>query len=332
MQRKLLFVVFFSTFFSTFSFCQKSYSYVTDRKFTDPEELLGYNFRPNMKEVKDVGKVNIAPGAVAFGITQNNLYVEGEGIGGVYNLNNINPTEFGFKLLFMNARDATVQGHLKVIIGKNGFVQALIFLRSNKEKEVIYYLPELTKDMMEKERKYFTDKNELQFIHQDSIYGKTIRPFLLMHHTSKKQERVEMKDSCMISFREKITIIDKTKKKDKNGKDSLSTEKTDAKIDAKSTEKIAEKPIDKKNIKIIKEHFVRVRRIEKYPDGTMQDVDNEYVIKNATIKEDKNVDMEGDRFLLILETNKGEISIFLNGNKMVNTVEAFDKTYLSRGY
>ena len=316
-------------FASTSLFAQKSYSYITDRKFSDPEDLLGYNFRPSMKEIKDVSKININPGAVAFGVTQNNLYVEGDGIQGVYNLNNINPTEYGFKLLFMNARDATIQGHLKVILNKNKFVQAVVFQRSTKEKEMIFYLPEVPKEMFDKEKKYFTDKNELNFIHQDSIYGKAIRPFFIMHQAKRTQERLEMKDSCVIFFTEKVTIIDKTKKKDKVSiaKDSLENLKNNP-----TGAVMPPKPIDKKNIKIIKEHFVTIRQIAKYEDGNVEDKSIEYTIKNASLKEDKTVDIEGDRFLLLLETNKGEIQIFLNGNKMVNTVDAFGKTYLVRGY
>ena len=138
-----------------------------------------------------------------------------------------------------------------------------------------------------------------------------------------------MKDSCIIFFTEKVTIIDKTKKKDKASmvKDSLENLKNNP-----TGAVMPPKPIDKKNIKIIKEHFVTIRQITKYEDGNVQDKSIEYTIKNASIKEDKSVDIEGDRFLLLLETNKGEIQIFLNANKMVNTVDAFGKTYLVRGY
>jgi hypothetical protein len=317
---------------STLTFAQKSYSYITDRKFSDPEDLLGYNFRPSMREIKDAGKTNIAPGAVGFGVTQNNLYVEGDGIQGVYNLNNINPTEYGFKLNFMNARDATIQGHLKVIVGKNQYPQAVIFLRSNKEKEIIYYLPEVPKDLFEKERKYFTDKNEQVFIHQDSIYGKTLRPFFIYHQEKHTQERLEMKDSCSIKFIEKVTIIDKTKKKDKESvaKDSIAALAA-AEKGAPMPKKANDKD-DKKNIKIIKEHFMVLRQILKFPDGTTEDKTMELLIKNSSLKEDKSIDFEGDRYLLLLDTNKGEVSIYLNGNKMVNSIEGLGKLYYVRGF
>ena len=58
----------------------------------------------------------------------------------------------------------------------------------------------------------------------------------------------------------------------------------------------------------------------------------ELLIKNSSLKEDKSVDFEGDRYLLLLDTNKGEISIYLNGNKMVNSIEGLGKLYCVRGF
>ena len=44
---------------------QKTYSYITDRKFTDPTDLFGYNFRPCKGEIKDVKTQDINPGDVS---------------------------------------------------------------------------------------------------------------------------------------------------------------------------------------------------------------------------------------------------------------------------
>ena len=308
---------------------QKSLSYITDRKFNDPTDLLGYNFRPTMLEIKDVKKQNLVPGSYAFGITQNNLYVEGEGIAGVFNVNNINTTDFGYKLLLMNARDPTLQGHLKIILNKKREVEALVFLRSNKEKEMIFFLANVPADLNKKESAYFTDRGEKVFLHQDSIWGKSLFPFLIIHQQSLVQERLEMKDSVCISFVEKITIIDKTKKKDKdkNNKDSVATE-------TKPTPptKPNAKPEAKKDIKIVKDHYVYIRHILKFEDGTQEDKEIECVVKNYSLKEDKKVEYEGDRYLLLLETSKGDINIFLNGDKAVNSIEFNNKIYLTRGY
>lgn len=320
-MRNLLFILFFSSSF--WAFGQKSLTYINDRKFNDPTDLLGYNFRPTMMEVRDVKKQNLVPGSYAFGITQNNLYVEGEGIAGVYSVNNINTTEFGYKLALMNARDPTLQGHLKIILNKKREVEALVFLRSNKDKETIFYIANIPPDFQKKEAAYFTDKGERTFFHGDSLWGKTIRPFLIIHQDERVQERVEMKDSISIQFVEKITIIDKTKKKnkDKELKDSLAG-KSAPKVDPKDA---------KKDIKIVKDHYIYVRAILKYQDGTAEDKETEYVIKKYDMKEDRKADYEGDRFLLLLETNKGDMSIFLNGDKAVNSIEFAHKIYYVRG-
>lgn len=334
MRYSLLIINILVTFICS---AQKSLSYISDRKFNDPTDLLGYNFRPSSLEIRDVKKQNLVPGSVAFGITQNNLFVEGEGIAGVYNVNNINSTEFGYKLLLMNARDATLQGHLKIILNKKREAEALIFLRSSKDKETIFFLSPLPTDLAKKETAFFTDKGEKTFFHPDSLWGKQIRPFLILHQKERVQERVEMKDSLIFSFAEKITIIDKTKKKDKEKEakkeDKKEAEATEsAKTDEKPTTPNSPNKPDPKNIKIVKEHFAYVRQIFKYDDGTFEDKETECLIKNYSMKEDKKMDYEGDRFLLLLETNKGDISIFLNGDKAVNSIEFNGNTYLMRGY
>ena len=113
---------------------QSMFSYITDKRFKDPSDLVGYNFVPNFMEIPDETEGDLDPGDYSFGISQNNLYVQGEEISGVYSLNNINPTEYGYKLLLMNARDPRIQGHLKVILNKYAQVDALVFKRSGKGK------------------------------------------------------------------------------------------------------------------------------------------------------------------------------------------------------
>ncbi|MFZ4542409.1 MAG: hypothetical protein ACOYOA_00020 [Saprospiraceae bacterium] len=330
-------LVLFLAFFHLFLFGQKSLSYINDRKFFDPTDLLGYNFRPAILEIKDIKKQNLVPGSYAFGITPNNLYVEGEGIAGVFNVNNINSTEFGFKLMLMNARDPTLQGHLKIILNKRGEVEALVFLRSPKDKEMIFYISALPAELGKKESAYFTDRNELELLQPDSLWRKIIRPFITIHQDNSIQDRIQMKDSVSFMFVEKIKIIDKSKKKDsKTDSTKVSYELKDMKIDSIQQTEISKetvkKPDVKKDVKIIKEHFVYFRSIFKYDDGTEEDKETEYIIKKCTLKEDKKMDPAGDRFLLQIETNKGDMNLFLNGQKTLNSIEFNNKIYLMRGF
>ena len=336
MRKFLPLLVWGLSFMSAFG--QKTLSYISDRKFQDPTDLLGYNFRPAILEIKDVKKLNLVPGSYAFGITQNNLYVEGEGMAGVFNVNNINSTEYGFKLTLMNARDPTLQGHLKIILNKKGEAEALVFLRSPKEKEVIFYNAPLPADLAKKETAYFTDRREVELPHNDSIWSKIIRPFLVIHHDKVLQDRIQMKDSVSFMFVEKIKIIDKSKKKDSKADKAKtdSEQKTEAVTDTltqvEPQESIAKKPEAKKDIKIVKEHFVYFRTIFKYDDGTEEDKETEYPIKKYTLKEDNQADFEEDRYLLQVETSKGDMNLFLNGAKQINSIQFNNKTYLMRGF
>ncbi|MEY4902446.1 MAG: hypothetical protein RLZZ292_261 [Bacteroidota bacterium] len=325
-------VVAFTTLLS-YASAQKAYSYINDKKFSDPTDLIGYNFRPSEMEIKDGGKRDISAGAYSFGITQSNLYVDADGKPGVYSVNNINTTDFGYKLVLMNARDPTIQGHLKVIVNKNKNVEALIFLKSKQDKETIFYLPQIPEAIAKKEKQFFTDINEVQVQHVDSLWGKKFRPFMRMHLADKIQERLQPGDSTMISFIEVVTIIDKTKKKDK--KDEVATEKvaekiTDVKLDKKEEPKKEE---EKKKIKIIKEHFVVVRSILRYKDGKIEDKSVKYEVKSMDEKQDKTIPVEGDRYQLIIKTTKGEeLYLYLNGNRNINAMEVEDKSYLARGF
>ncbi len=191
---------------------QEQYSYMTDRIFKDQLDLYGYNFVPNQLEIPNEGQQDLRKGDYSFGLLGNNLYIDGKDIKGVYSVNNINPTEYGYKLNLMNARDPTIQGHLKVILTQYGHVDALVFKRSTKEKEMIFFLPQIPKNLQKKERTYFTDRWELPLTEIDSLWGKSIHPFLRLHDDQGIQERLQINDSTRVTFVKKVTKVEKKKK------------------------------------------------------------------------------------------------------------------------
>jgi hypothetical protein len=321
---------------------QKTYSFISDRKFLDPTDLIGYNFRPGKMEIKDVKTQDINPGDFSFGITQSNLYVDGGDIKGVYSVNNINTTEFGFKLLLMNARDPTLQGHLKIILNKSSQVELLVFKRSNKDKEIIFYQKEISENQAKQENKYFTDRNELIISHIDSLWKKKVMPFFIINNDSKIQTRVNGSDSCSIRFEEIVTIIDKTKKKDKE-KDKVAAATTPATTETAEVKKEevapatvspdAKKAIDaKKDIKIIKEHYMYVRTQVKSEGGAIEDKIIKYDVKSVVEKQDKSVGPDGDRYQITISTNKGDIYMYLTAAHTLNSVEIAEKSFLVRNY
>jgi hypothetical protein len=295
---------------------QKQYSFISDRKFTNITDLIGYQFKPNEREVKDVGKDAIAAAEVAFGVTQNNLYVTGPGIKGVYSINNMIPTEYGYQLKLMNANDPTLQGHLKLFLNDSKQVDALMFKRSPREKEAIYYQAEIPLQLNENETGFFTDRNELQLLTADSIWGKIFHPFLALDRNTRIQERFQMSDNVYIAFVEKVTVIDKSKKKE----------------NATSADNEQKEEKDKK-VKIIKEHFANIHIPELDEKGAIVDRTYNYLIESVTFKEDTRAGNADDHFQIILKPKgEKEIMIYLNVNKAVSFVDIEGKRYLSRGF
>lgn len=194
---------------------QNSFSYMSDRKFYSPDDLIGYNFKPYRLEIKDDREENLTPDVYSFGVTQSNLYVSGKDIEGVYSINNINSTNYGFQLLLMNARNPTLQGHLKIIVNKAKQVEALVFKRSAKEKEIIFHIAKLNEAQRDKEMAYFTDRGEMVIPDPDSLYGKSIFPMTAMFYDSGTQDKFAYTDSIYLKFEKKTTIIEKIIKEKK---------------------------------------------------------------------------------------------------------------------
>ncbi|MCF8244273.1 MAG: hypothetical protein K9J37_05665 [Saprospiraceae bacterium] len=325
---------FLLIFLTLATWAQAQHSYLNDRRFFTPDELIGYDFKPSMKEVPNERQEELTPGQYSFGITHTNLYVKGEGLEGVYNINNMQPEDFGFKLTLMNARDARLQGHLKVILNKYNMVEALIFKRSPTDKETIFYLPAIPGKVKDEEKSYFTDRGELVIEAADSIWGKKFYPFFRIHTQDKVQERLRMKDSTSIAFVEEITIEEKEikrRKKDKNEDvptvDSVSVEVAEMPADSSATQ-----PNPDVKVKITKEYFVVVRSIVQFEGGMREDKTWKYPVKRISEKEDKQAGVQEERYQWEFVNDKKEnIILYLNGDHTVSTMIINDKTYKMRG-
>lgn len=197
------------------------YTYLTDKKFNSTEDLFGYTFVPGIMEVATPGQTaqgeqqDISAGSVKFGVTRGNLFVKGKGIDGVHNINQINATDYGYKLILMNARDPKQQGHLKIIKLKS-YVDALVFKASNDAQEVIFLLPEIGKSLQESEKEYFTDRNEVAIEEGEDIWGTEIKPFFKTFMPKRIYQRVQKSDNVNINFIVTETTVEKGKKKKNN--------------------------------------------------------------------------------------------------------------------
>lgn len=366
---KILIVLIVSAFSGAIA--QEDFTYITDRKFFVPDQLIGYDFRPNFMEIRNEREEELSPGEYSFGISRSNLYVDGGEIKGVYSVNNINPTEYGYKLMLMNARDPTIQGHLKVIVNRRAQVEALVFKRSKKDAEIIFYQAPISEKLYTQEKEYFTDRNEFDMTEQDSVWGKKLFPFLRIHNDEGGvQERLQMADSTSIEFVEKITIIEKKKKKrkkrkKKNDKEeeeiiaSEEGEEPEEEIEIEEVEVEEELVVDpgavppiesaesmeeavsedqdvEVKIKIVKEYFIKVRTILTFEDGTTEDKVEEIEIKKKFSlfeTESRGDDPTISPFELEIYPKKGKpILLQLTKNQTVSSVEIEGKKYLMRGH
>ncbi|MEM9820282.1 MAG: hypothetical protein AAF985_04395 [Bacteroidota bacterium] len=335
MKYRLLYTLLLCFFGSEFFAQSAYYSYISDRKFKDPTDLIGYDFRPSILEIRGEGEEELDPGSHSFGITMNNLYVDGEGIKGVYSINNINTTDFGYKLLLMNARDPTIQGHLKIVLNNRFQVDALIFKRSVKEKEMIFYQAQISEGMRGKEDEYFTNLWEHTIEDKDSLWGQMIHPFIRIHTRQNVQERLQAADSTRIEFIEKVTIIDKTKKKKKKNKnkEEEAVEELAANDPGASPTPEEHQKKEKKKIKIVKEYFVKIHSILSYDDGSTEDKEWLYPIKKIVEKEDKQAGPDEERYLLEIQLKKGgALGLYLTSKRTVSSFETEDMLYLMKGH
>lgn len=345
--------ILFATLFSILAKAQNTYTYITDRKFLGPEDLIGYDFRPDFLEIPDVTEKRLSPGSYSFGISPNNLYVDGDEIKGVYSVNNINPTEYGYILNLMNARDPTLQGHLKVILTKYAQVEALVFKRSNKEQEMIFYLPQAPDKLWDAEKAYFTHKFDYEITHPDSLWGQKFYPFMRIHRDEGGiQERLHINDSTSIEFVERVTIIEKKKsKKDRKAEEEDIEEVVLENVEGLpvETDNGAVPPIEvvendtlpeeeqkeDVKVKIVKEYFVVIRSIITYDNGAKEDKTWEIPVKNKFTeyqRETAGLNLEPFEFVIPGEKKGDDISIFLTERRTISSINAMGKKFLMRGH
>lgn len=301
---------------------KKQHSYITDREFHEPSDLIGYIFRPNMYEVPYQEKRPIKAGDYVFSITKNKLYVQGnQEIEGVYDLNNIKPAEYGFKLLFMNAHYPSEQGHLKVILNDDKHVDALIFRRSQEHKEVIYFQAIMSEGIAAKETEYFTDDGELVIDSENDLWGTSFRPFFRVFGSG-LNERIYPADSVKINFIKRAINQGKELQFNESGQPfEAQTVSLDDAFVAKGG----------KAKKIQYEHFVEVRSYVTFDSGLRNVKVWKYPIVKIQPQADRP-DVEGNRrYYYQINVKKADpLYVYVSPDHAVQSIEIEGITYTTR--
>jgi len=311
-------------------FGQDRFTYVSDRQFFEPSDLFGYQFVPAGMEKPGDYDMELSPGEYSFGITAKNLYIKGEDIDGVFSINNINSTDYGFRLLLMNARNPALQGHLKIILTKNNHVEALVLRRSKSDSEVIFLMAQIPQEEKKADKEYFSNYGDLVVESTDSIWGKTLQPFFRIDSERKMQERLTQEDSVKITFIEEIEIIEKVKKtkKKKKGKTEEETEAISEEnvleVDDAAIPPITQEMVDAQNIKtkIIKTHFVEVKSFLTYSDGTSEMKVWKLPIGKIDLREDEMAGAGEEKFQMAFVASKGkELYLYMTDDRKVTAFE-----------
>lgn len=281
---------------------EKQFTFVTDRKFTASSDLLGYTFipafvvYPDKEDIENSAEVDLGIGEFSFGISPSYLYIQGQDIEGVYSINSINPTEYGFIIATMNARNPMIQGHLKITLNNKSQVEALIFKKSTDTKEVVYKLAEIPEYLEELEADYFTNKDNAP-VTTDIIWNREFRPFVRI---GEEQQRLRIEDSTVIAI-------------------TLDTIK-----------------IQKKKKEIIEiERFITISYEGFDDDGNRKKYELRYEVKNLKERVSREESAIDDKYLIEVEVKglpEKYIYFYLNQKRAVSSIELGPNRFIIRGY
>lgn len=278
------------------------YTYISDRSFEASTDLLGYTFvpafivYPDEYDKENSEEISIGVDDFSFGITQSYLYIVGNEIEGVYSINSINPTNYGYIISTMNARNPTVQGHLKIVLDDKNRANGLIFKKSTTTEEMIFKMAEIPSEIKEKESAFFTNIIHPE-ITTDAIWNRTFYPFFRI---GEKQQRLRIQDSVKISI-ETDTIITIKKKKEK--------------VDIQRFITISYRGFDNNENRI--------------------NFNQRYEVKGLKERESRDPNATNDRYLIEAEVKglpEKYIYFYLNNKRAISRIELGPNQFLIRGY
>ena len=327
MKKNLCFAFIFALIANAATAQKVSYSYFSDHRFYDTDDVIGYTFVPAEREVSDGkggsnGKTSkLRAGDVVVKVMRDFIYVTDAGNELKYSVNQITAEPYGYKLQLMDARNPSIQGHLKVIRDDQKYVRALVFKKSREDKETIFHQAEPVKKQIETDAKFFTSKDAITIKTKDDFWKKSFRPFFQINGS--RQERVHPEDSMRIAFTQDTVITKKAK---------IPTAKDSVQI------ALGKKKIEKDKIKIVEMMHLYYNEIdEKDPTAPRKPMHLEYAIASIS-RTVNNDDSEGAKdmhfkYELKLEgmKNAAPIMVYLTEKQTVSAIVIDDLSCLMQG-
>lgn len=280
----------------------QEFTYVTDRVFQSTADLLGYTFipafivYPNKNDIENSSENELGLNEFSFGISPNYLYIKGQDIEGVYSANSINPTDYGYIITTMNARDPQIQGHLKITLNNKNQVTGIIFKMSTNTEELVFKLAEIPENIEKAEAKYFTNMDNPP-ITTDIIWNRTFRPFFRIEEN---QQRLQIEDSVTIEVTRDSVFIKKKRKE---------------KLEIQDFITISYKGFD--------------------DNGNRKDFIQKYEVKHMKERMSRDPKATEDKFLIEAEVRglPGKyIYFYLNEKRAISSIELGANRFLIRGY
>lgn len=191
---KNIFFIFICTLLSTQIFAQpEEFSCINDRVFNSVEALYGYTFIPAKGKLSTSHyPVEIEKGMAMFDIEPGNVKIT-ESVDfsptgrqrkaeEIYKMEiaRVDETSYGYKIVLVDYGDADLQGYLKIYLNDKKEAESLIFKAEPAVAEIMYYLPPMHEDYVERDALFYTHRLDHIATSMEKMSGVVLIPFAVL--------------------------------------------------------------------------------------------------------------------------------------------------------
>lgn len=187
------------------------YSYVEDKLFIEPDDLVGYTFAPRQIKLPMHNNPQLLrPQSVLFRITLNQLYLERpleKKKMEVFNIRNIVEVKEGFKISFVPLGNPSQEGYMVIFLNALGQAEGLVLQRGVGDAQEIYYQAFMPPEIVHRDTAYFTSNREKDGSDIVNIWKESFFPYKRLQPLSatfKREQRIYPGDSLSFFLEERL--------------------------------------------------------------------------------------------------------------------------------